>query len=143
MELVSSSSVNSQQELVDALRASGYAVSQTTVSRDLKELGLNKLRDRKGTSRYSSSEQEIPYAESEAALRRMARQFMLTVEKTGNMIVLKTTPGNAQGLAAAIDAAALKGIAGTVAGDDTILVIFSEGVDGGRLVEKLIGYIQG
>lgn len=143
MQLIGSSSVTSQHELVEALRSSGYEVSQTTVSRDLKELGLNKLRDRRGGARYSSADQAVPGAESETALKRMARQFLLSVEATGNMIVAKTSPGNAQGLAAAIDASFLKGIAGTVAGDDTILVICSEGVDSRKVGDKLMGYTQG
>lgn len=142
VELINSSSVTSQHELVEALRDNGYAVSQTTISRDLKELGLNKLRDTKGAPRYTSSELAVPGAESEAALMRMARQFLLSAEKTGNIVVLKTSPGNAQGLAAAIDTMVLEGIAGTVAGDDTVLVVCSEGVDSGKVGDKLIGYTK-
>lgn len=144
MELIGSSSVTSQQELVDVLLSRGYTVSQTTISRDLKELGLNKLRDQKGSMRYSNANEQVgSNAGSEAALRRMARQFLLSAEATGNMIVVKTSPGNAQGVAAALDAASLKGVAGTVAGDDTILVICSEGIDSGNIGNKLVDYTKG
>ena len=139
LKIVRSGEARNQADLVKALRARGYKVSQTTVSRDLLDLGLTRLRDANGGARYAE-----PGAASstrdEEALRRAAPQALLTVESTGNMVVVKTQPGSAQGLAWAIDAAMLDGVAGTVGGDDTILVVCSEGTSSRKMGERLMRY---
>ncbi|MHB8893891.1 MAG: arginine repressor [Candidatus Geothermincolia bacterium] len=139
LKIIRSGRVRNQRELVDALRAEGFDVSQTTVSRDLGELGLTRLREAGGGSRYAepSAAADTP---DDAALRRAAPQSLLTVEPTGNMVVVKTQPGSAQGLAWAIDAARLAGVAGTVGGDDTILVVCSQGTSSKKIGEQLMKY---
>lgn len=142
---VAEGAVGSQSELVELLRRAGFEASQTTVSRDMGELGLSKLRDGSGGARYVDAEEVRVSGSADSALRRMAPEFMLTAEATGNLVVLKTTPGGAQGLGAALDSAAIPGVAGTVAGDDTVLVVCSARVDSGRIRKILMGYagIQG
>ena len=132
--------VKSQQELVELLAREGFEVSQTTVSRDLKDLGLSRGRDRKGSLRYGDVSSLGDKEEDDGALRRAAPLSLLSFEASGNLVVVKTAPGNAQGLAWAMDAAGLKGIAGTVAGDDTILVVCSAGEDSKRIGKRLMNY---
>ncbi|MBN2168050.1 MAG: arginine repressor [Actinobacteria bacterium] len=142
LKWINSSSVKSQNDLVEALRSDGFEASQTTVSRDLRELGVMKTRGSEGGLKYASGESGVPHDEAETALRRMANQFLLSAEPTSNMVVIKTLPGTAQGVAAAIDAMDKEGIAGTVAGDDTILVVCSEGFDSEIIGAKLIEYTK-
>lgn len=132
--------VKSQSELVRLLARQGFDVSQTTVSRDLRELGLARGRDPRGTLRYGEVQRKGGGSPDDAALRRTAPMALLTTEPTGNLVVVKTSPGNAQGLAWAIDAAELKGVAGTVAGDDTILVVCSENMDSNKTSKRLMQY---
>jgi transcriptional regulator of arginine metabolism len=124
---VKKGTVTSQRQITELLAKHGFRVSQTTVSRDLDELGLAKVRDAKGKVRYGHIDGFRGGADPTSRLRRMAPDFLLTSEPTGNLVVLKTTIGNAQGLASALDAAGIDGVAGTVAGDDTILVVCSSG----------------
>ena len=138
VKAVRSGEVSSQKDIVEALRSAGFDVSQTTVSRDLGELGLTRSRESGGAARYAE-----PGARSGAgdqALRRTAPQVLHTVEPTGNIVVVKTQPGGAQALAWAIDAAGLPGVAGTVGGDDTIMVVCSKGTSSARLGEMLMSY---
>lgn len=139
LKMVRGGAVGSQRELMELLAARGFEASQTTVSRDLKEMGLSRSRDSSGTPRYGPGAGE-PRAEADGALRRSAPASMLSAEATGNMVVIKTTPGGAQSLAWAIDAASIKGIVGTVAGDDTILVVCSERSDSGKIGDRLMRY---
>jgi transcriptional regulator of arginine metabolism len=136
--------VRSQNELVELLTRDGFKVSQTTVSRDLKELGFSRMRDSGGSLKYSVEPAPEGGLESrDAELLRTAPQVLLSTERSGNIVVVKTSPGNAQGLAWALDKAGLDGIAGTVAGDDTILVVCSHGKDSEEVARDLMGYALG
>jgi len=134
---IRSGTVKNQQELVQLLSREGFKVSQTTVSRDLRELGLARARDAGGELGYRLKGAE---GADDRELGRRAPLALLSTEATGNLVVVKTSPGNAQGLAWAIDAAAMKGVAGTVAGDDTILVVCSAGTDSSKIGKKLMQY---
>lgn len=136
--------VRSQNELVELLAREGFKVSQTTVSRDLKELGLSRQRDSRGFLKYSDEPAVEAYPESrDADLHRTAPQVLLSTERSENIVVAKTTPGNAQGLAWALDRAGLEGVVGTVAGDDTVLVVCAQGKDGEEVARELMGYALG
>jgi transcriptional regulator of arginine metabolism len=128
----------SQRQIVEELGREGFEVSQTTVSRDLRELGVVKVTGPESPAGYrpgpSGGNQE-----TRTLLRRLAPELLLSSEATGNMVVVKTTPGGAQGLAAAMDKAALDGVAGTVAGDDTVLVICSDCVSSEDVRAVLMG----
>lgn len=136
--MLDSGSVNSQGELVRLLGEDGFRVSQSTVSRDLREMGVTRGRDAGGKPRYGGK--HAGGGSNDSALSRMAPLFLLTVETSGNLAVVKTEPGNAQGLAAAIDAAGVDGVVGTVAGDDTILVVCSEKTGSAEIRKKLLYY---
>lgn len=139
-EAVRSEAVKNQQELVELLAERGMKVSQTTVSRDLAELGFRRGRDPEGTVRY------LPVSEAEAngkALLEMAPHTLLSAEASGNLVVVKTRPGTSQGLAWALDQAALEGVLGTVAGDDTILIVCEIDAVSAVVADRIIAYGQG
>jgi transcriptional regulator of arginine metabolism len=125
-ELIEAGPPTNQRELVELLTARGIEADQSTVSRDLKEMGVVRLPGRNGGLAYGfSAERGGSYGEDE--LRRRAREFVTGVEPSGNLVILRTAPGNAQALAAILDRTHLDEVAGTVAGDDTILVVVREG----------------
>ena len=124
--------VTSQSELVDLLGSRGYVVTQATVSRDLQTIGAVKA----DGDRYVLGERMDP-DEARAALARIIDEFVESMVPSGNLVVLHTPPGAAQVVAAAIDNAHLDGVLGTVAGDDTILVVAGEQVAGGGVAAEL------
>lgn len=127
-ELIDSRPPASQKELVDLLTARGLEVDQSTVSRDLREMGVVRLPGKGGRSVYGfAAEHVVPAAGDE--LRRGAREFIIGAEASGNLVILRTAPGNAQALAAILDRTHAGEVAGTVAGDDTVLVVVREGHD--------------
>lgn len=118
LKLVSGAQVESQDELRLRLRQAGLRVTQATLSRDLHELNLVKTSDG-----YKPLPQEAAPAAALSALARAARQFCRDLRPAQNLLVLKTPPGGAQPLAAALDAEQWKEVLGTVAGDDTVLIV--------------------
>jgi transcriptional regulator of arginine metabolism len=121
LELVDRERVPNQERLRQQLRERGFDVTQATLSRDIKELGLVK---RAADGAYQRPNGEVPRAGlAEAALRRRAREFLRGCETVQNLVVLRTDPGRAQTLAVDLDRAAWPEIVGTIGGDDTILVI--------------------
>ncbi|HEY8200995.1 MAG TPA: arginine repressor [Actinomycetota bacterium] len=115
--------VASQNELARLLRAAGYRATQATVSRDLEELGVVKIR-RDGQIAYALASAGLPAD----GLSLVLTASVLAIETSGNLIVVHTPPGHAQMVAGALDRSALEGVAGTVAGDDTILVVVRQDV---------------
>ena len=120
VELVRTRHVTTQGDLRDLLRAKGHDVTQATLSRDIKEIGLVK---RSAGGYQAPGPDPRPAATAETILRRTAREFLRSYEVIQNLIVLRTDPGRAQNLAVDIDRARLPEIAGTIGGDDTILVV--------------------
>ena len=127
--------VGSQEELVARLATAGIAATQATVSRDLDELGAVKQR-RDGSIRYilTDASQAAP---SVAALDRLLAEWVTEIIEANALIVLKTPPGSANLVANAIDGAALDGVAGTIAGDDTIFIALVEGTAPGVVAGRL------
>ena len=134
LRIVRERPIATQSELADALRGEGYAVVQTTVSRDIAELGLRKVR-RDGRLVYAPPGATDGEAarELDAALRRWA----LTFEASGNLVIVQTPSGFANALAQVVDQSGHPRIAGTIAGDNTILVVAREGVPGAALRDEL------
>lgn len=135
IQLIRQQPVTSQNQLVKLLRAAGHASTQATVSRDLDELGAVKVR-RNGKVAYAMPSDDAPVPKGDA-LRRILTEFVLEMESTGNIVVIKTPPGHAGMVASALDRAAIEGIAGTVAGDDTIFVACKQGVLSRRVDRRL------
>jgi transcriptional regulator of arginine metabolism len=121
LELVEREEVHSQQELRARLRTRGIDTTQATLSRDIQELGLVK---RAADGAYARAAQPAPpVAVPSDSLRRQMAVLLRGVERVDPMLVLRTDPGQAQALGVAIDRARLEEVAGTIAGDDTILVV--------------------
>ena len=121
VELVEQQSVHSQQELRARLKKRGIDTTQATLSRDIQELGLVKRAADGAYARPSPGAAQV--AAPSDSLRRQMSVLLRGVERVDQMLVLRTDPGQAQALGIAIDRTRLKEVAGTVAGDDTILVI--------------------
>lgn len=126
-EWISNGLIHSQAEVVDQLKKAGFVVTQATASRDLEEIGAVRGRDGKGQLRYqlSSESQEEPLYR----VGKLLNELLVQIQSSGNLLVLRTPPGGAQLLASALDRATRAGvlhqIIGTIAGDDTVMVIIN------------------
>jgi transcriptional regulator of arginine metabolism len=129
--------VTRQSDLVEQLEREGFQVTQATVSRDLADMGAVKRRSSDGLYGYTLPEEPAPLDVSRATVARALAQFARTITPTGSLVVINTPPGAAQVVAGAIDGAALAGVVGTVAGDDTLLVVVDEQVGGLRVAKQL------
>jgi transcriptional regulator of arginine metabolism len=138
-ELIRGRDVSSQTALADLLAAGGLHVTQATLSRDLEELGAVKAR-----GVYVIPEVEAPALrrpeEATARVIRLLHELLASAEPSGHLVVLRTPAGAAHFLASALDRAGLPDIAGTIAGDDTILVVAREHVRGADLAAKLLAW---
>ena len=139
LELVRDRALSTQAEVAAALREAGYDVVQTTVSRDIAELGLVKVRAPSGRLVYA------PPGGSDAdrlrALGSAMRRYAVTVEAAGQLVIVTTPSGYANALAQAMDEASHPAVAGTLAGDNTIFVAARDGVSAQALEEELAGYL--
>jgi transcriptional regulator of arginine metabolism len=141
-EIVSAGPVRTQEELARALACRGVAVTQATVSRDVKRLGLVKMSDARGDYRYSVAN-GAPSANpsTEENLRNAFREFVTSLENGEAFFLVKTLPGRANAVGIAIDEARRPELAGTIAGDDTVLVLVRRSRDrekARRSLEKLL-----
>jgi transcriptional regulator of arginine metabolism len=134
--IVTTQQVSSQQELVELLEAAGYPVTQATVSRDLDALGATKERGASGVGHYAIPDGTLPDEATRAAARSIA-EFVQSITASGNLVVLRTPPGAAHLVAGAIDRADVDHVLGTVAGDDTLIVVAAEDRGGAQLAKDL------
>ena len=135
VELIRDRAVHSQAELLGLLVSAGIETTQATVSRDLDELGAIKVH-----GAYVIPDDGSPVRGVEGGTARLARllgDLLVSADSSGNLAVLRTPPGAAHYLASALDRAALHDVVGTIAGDDTLLVVAREPVTGARLVALL------
>lgn len=132
-DLISRKPIKTQAELIRELRALGVRTTQATISRDLEELGL--FKDRKtGVYRLAI---EAPVEDTSSRVRRTVADYVRSIEVSGNLVVIKTTPGGAQGVASAIDQLNWTEVIGTVAGDDTILIVAGDKAAGSKTAKRL------
>jgi transcriptional regulator of arginine metabolism len=141
LRLVQERALSTQEDLAEALREVGYEAVQGTVSRDIAQLGLVKVRDPSGRLVYAlpGAADLDRLSELTAAVRRWA----VSLDSSGNLLVIHTPPGYANALARAIDQARLPDVLGTIAGDDTIAVIAREGVQGVAIERELRHHLEG
>jgi transcriptional regulator of arginine metabolism len=145
-ELLSRHPVRSQSELADLLSADGLHVTQGTLSRDLVELDAVRVRDSRGVLVYAVPEEggdrtPRPAADSAMAGNRLARlcaELLVSAESSANVVVVRTPPGAAQFLASALDKTQLAAALGTIAGDDTVLIITRDPSGGADLARTLV-----
>ena len=150
VDLLSSHEVRSQTDLADLLIENGVSVTQATLSRDLVELNAVKVRSASGQLVYAVPAEggdRTPLlaretAASEARLARLCAELLASAEASANLVVLRTPPGAAQFLASAIDQAELHAVLGTIAGDDTLLLISRDPVGGQALADHLLRLAQ-
>lgn len=135
-EMIEAQVVTSQTQLVELLAAVGVEVNQATVSRDLEELGAIKVRVPGGETAYAIPELPFERITTDEHLRRVLSDWLASVDRSGDLVVLRTPPGCAHVVASAIDRSGSHDIVGTVAGDDTLLVVATEG-RGRALAERL------
>ena len=121
-EIINNQVIHTQEELAELLRKAGFDVTQATVSRDIKEMGLIKVPTSEDDYRYAVPGTAQPLSTPDRLKRRL-RETVVTVNDSENLVVLRTIPGNAQALASLINHSNWEEVIGTVAGDDTILLV--------------------
>ena len=135
--LLEDKAVTSQTQLVELLESEGVRATQATVSRDLEELGAVKVRVPGGESVYAIPELPHERPAPEDHLRRVLSDWVVHVGSSGNIVVLRTPPGSAHVVASAVDRANLPEILGSVAGDDTLMVVTSDPAGGSAVADNL------
>ncbi len=135
--LLERQAVGSQQVLVELLAAEGVEATQTTVSRDLEELGAQKVRLPGGETAYALPELPTQQVAPLDHLRRVLGEWAVDLATSQNLVVLRTPPGCAHVVASAVDRSGLDGVVGTVAGDDTLLVVVAESHRARDVAERL------
>ena len=140
LRVIAGRPVRTQEELATALRRAGYEATQATVSRDIEELGLVKVRGARGEHHYEVASRNtiVDANEGPARLRRFCEDYAVEGAISESLVVLRSTPGSANALAAAIDACALRHVVGTLAGDDTVFVA----TEGARASPKVLARLR-
>jgi transcriptional regulator of arginine metabolism len=131
LQLIENGNVASQEDLRRALVRHGQKVTQATLSRDIHELGIVKTANGYARANDVNAEAALPAAE------RLVREFVLSVREAQNQLVIKTSVGSAQPVAAGLDAEGWEEMLGTIAGDDTILIICENSRDAERLADRI------
>ncbi|PYZ94362.1 arginine repressor [Salipaludibacillus keqinensis] len=138
-DIIANQEIETQDDLVDQLRGAGFNVTQATVSRDIKELHLVKVPMMDGRYKYS-----LPSDQRFNPLQKLKRALMdsfVSIDQTGNMIVMKTFPGNANAVGALIDNLDWSEIMGNICGDDTILIICRSEEDTNTISERFLNML--
>lgn len=139
-EIITNNEVETQDELVEALRSAGYNVTQATVSRDIKELHLIKVPLNDGRYKYSMpSEQKFNPLHK---LRRALSDHFVHIDSSENLVVMKSSPGTANTIGALIDHIEWPEVMGTICGDDTILIICKTKGQGQKVVDQILSNLS-
>ena len=140
--LITSKKLSNQEELLEALRAAGYELTQATLSRDLKEIRVGKMPDAEKGNIYVLH-QQLTAAERKPSAPKMPAESVISVAFSNNLCIMRTLPGFAPSVAIYIDYSSLLEIIGTIAGDDTILVIPGENFNRREILNALDGIFPG
>jgi transcriptional regulator of arginine metabolism len=135
--LIKAGHIHSQSDLVKQLKKAGFVVTQATASRDLEEIGAVRGRSSSGESVYMISDSDD---ESISRTMPVPSDLIISVEASGNLAVVRTPPGGAQLLASSLDHSGISEIIGTIAGDDTVLVVSRKASGGAQLARELLAY---
>ena len=125
MEIISTINVETQEQLLEALQEAGFRSTQATISRDIKELRIVKELTSLGTYRYTSATKEVPTTFS-SRLNTIFRECVTRYDYAQNIVVIHTLPGLAGAAASAIDSMNMSVVVGTLAGDDTVMVVMRD-----------------
>lgn len=134
LEIIQSKDIETQEELAEELRKQGIDVTQATVSRDIKELRLVKVMTPSGISKYAFIDNND--TEISQKLIRVFSESVVSIDYANNLIVIKTLAGSAQAAASAIDALNWKEVIGSIAGDDTIMVVIRENESVKEIIDR-------
>jgi len=137
VKLIEQHAIRNQNELVERLAAEGVQVTGATISRDLDDLGAIKVRVPGGDTAYAIPELPKAQVAPEDHLRRVFGDWVVEAAHSGNLVVLRTPPGSAHVVGSALDRASLPEVIGTVAGDDTLIVVAAEDIGGRDLAARL------
>ncbi|WP_349947013.1 arginine repressor [Lacrimispora sp. BS-2] len=140
VELIGKHEIETQEELADYLNQAGFAVTQATVSRDIRELKLTKVQSESGRQRYMVLQNQGSFSDKYI---RILRDGFLTMDMAQNILVIKTVSGMAMAVAAALDALNFSEIVGCIAGDDTIMCAIRSADDTILMMDKLKKLITG
>jgi transcriptional regulator of arginine metabolism len=135
-ELVDRVVLETQEQVAEALTAAGFPVTQATVSRDIRDLQLIKVPTPDGRHRYALPPQATGMA-PQTRLDRLLAEAYRSVARTGNLVVLRVLPGNAHAVGAVLDSMDVPGLLGTIAGDDTLLLVLSDAAAAEQLERRL------
>lgn len=140
-KVVTEGEIHKQEDLITALRAEGLDITQSTLSRDMKEMKIVRLHDKTGGYVYSllSSAQQ----NSDVPFAKIPKVSVRSIEFSSLFAVIKTAPGFASAVAALIDSNDIQGVMGTIAGDDTILVMIKDGFSKKQIITNMSQYIDG
>ena len=125
MEIISTTNVETQEQLLAALQSAGFNATQATISRDIKELRIVKELTSFGTYRYTAAAREVPTSFS-GRLNTIFRECVTNFDYAQNMVVIHTLPGLANAAASALDAMKMSVVVGTIAGDDTVFIVMRD-----------------
>ena len=139
-EIIGEQEIETQDELVEALRRAGLNVTQATVSRDIKEMQLVKVPTEDGRYKYSLAPENRVYPLQK--LKRALQDHFVHIDSTNNLIVMKCLPGTANTIGSLIDAMEWSEVMGTICGDDTILIICRTNKQSKATVDRLIGLLN-
>ena len=140
LEIIEDYVIETQDDLIEKLKESGYLVTQATVSRDIKQLGLIKTATKDGGYKYTVVRSEN--SSSENKLKNIMRETVVNAQDAQNIIVVKTFPGMANAAAAALDALVGEAVIGSIAGDDTIFIVVRNAEDAAEFtdfIKEIIG----
>lgn len=140
VELIKTRDVGTQGELAAYLRDAGFAVTQATVSRDIRELELSKVPNAKGRQRYVILDRRMNAVEDRYV--RVLREGFASMDRAQNLVVIRTVSGMAMAVAAALDAMKFPEVLGCIAGDDTIMVASRTESEAGELIHKIQGMLS-
>jgi transcriptional regulator of arginine metabolism len=135
--LLEDQAVSTQEQLVELLAADGVVATQATVSRDLEDLGAIKVRVPGGETVYAVPAMPKDAVAPEEHLRRVCSEWVVEVSHSGNLVVLRTPPGSAHVVGSALDRTGLPDVLGTVAGDDTLLLVVAETATGQSVAHRI------
>ena len=135
--LVAHHEIANQAQLVELLATEDINATQATVSRDLEDLGAVKVRSRAGATMYAIPELAPDRLAPIDQLRRVMGEWVADITCSGNLVIVRTPPGCAHVVASALDRSGLEGLLGTVAGDDTLLLVADERTGGARVAKKI------
>ncbi len=131
VKIIDQTDIDGQDQLLKMLSHQGFTVTQATLSRDINELKIIKVPDGKGGYRYSRHHNQ------DTTIQPVAISAVVSIEVSGQMAVLRTRPGFASMMAATIDDARLSNVMGTLAGDDTVLLVLRQGTEAGMVISQL------